>query len=101
MCARMRACVIVCVCTRVCECVCVCGVEYDVCVILCVCVCARACARVSVCACLRVCLLRHFPQKLCNVSCFPYKNMKSPLLPTLTISCTNHKALSFNKITVK
>ena len=76
-------------------CLCVCGLEYGVCVI--VCVCMRSCF----CVCVRVCLLRHFPQKLCNVSCVPYKNMKSPLLPTLTIRCTNHKDLSFNKITVK
>jgi len=62
--------VCVCVCGVVCEFVCVCGVEYGVCVLLCVCVHALG----FLCG-VRVCLLRHFPQKLCNVSCFAYNNM--------------------------
>ena len=85
----MKSCIIdlqeewlpVCVCGCVCVGVCVCG---------CVCVCICVCAYLDI---------SH--QKFCNVSCFPYKNIKSPILDTLTIHCTNHKALSFNKIAIQ
>jgi len=81
----MCDCVIVCLCARMCVCVCV--------------VCVYG-ARVCGWACVRLCVRvragvfkETFPQKLCNVSGFPYKNMKSPLLPTLTTHYTNHTAL--------
>jgi len=73
-----------CVCVRVYMSVCVCVV--CMCVFMCVvcsmvCVCARSCfcvctcVRLSACvrASVRVCLLRHFTQKLCNVSCSPIR----------------------------
>ena len=79
-----------------------------VCVWLCVCVCA--CVRVCVwvvgvcflCVCVCVCVYWEISQqKFCNDSCFPYKNIKSPISHTPTIYCKNHKALSFNKIAVQ
>jgi len=80
--------VCVCVCVYVCVCACAC---------VCLCVCVYMCVCVRVC----VCLLRHFTTKVLYVSCFPYKDIISPISHTLTIHCTIHKALSFNKITVK
>ena len=64
-------------CVRVCGYGCVC---VSVCVSVCVCVCVS----VGMCVggCVRVC-------------------EKSPLSHTLTIHCTNHKGLSFNKIAVQ
>jgi len=69
--------------------------KYSSCLSLaCVCVCVHAC----MCACVYWDIST---QKLCNVSCFPYKNIKPPSFHTLTIYCTKYKALSFNKIAVK
>jgi len=88
-------CVCVCVCgvyvlVRVwigCECVCdSVNVRVWVCVFVCLCVC-------GVCVCVCVCVYWDISlQKLCNVSCFPYKNIKSPLLHTLTINLTTANA---------
>ena len=89
-----------CVCVYFCVCVCVC---VGLCVVVCVCLCVYVC--VFVCLCVwGVCVGVYWDishQKFCNVSCFPYKNVKSPISHTLTIHCTNHKAPSFNKIAVQ
>ena len=95
---RARARVCLCVCEWVYVCV---WVWVWVWLWVCVCVCVHVFVFVCVCVCGGGCLLRHFPQKLCNVSCFPYKEMKSPLQHVLTIHFRNHKAVSFNKIAVK
>ena len=112
-CLSEWVCVCVCLCVRVSvcvrECACVCVSVY---LCWCVCVCVRACVRVwlcvfvcvcrCVCVCVRVCVyLDISQQKFSNVSCLPYKNIKSPISHTLTIHCTNHEALSFNKIAVQ
>jgi len=70
----------------------------------CVCVRVGVCTCVCMCVWVRVCVSVYwdiFPQKLCNVSFFPYKNIKPPISHTLSIHCTNHNALSFNKIAVQ
>jgi len=72
--------VCVCVCVCVCLCVCVCVSMY---VSVCVCVCM--CVYVFICVCMHVCVLK----------------IKYPISHTLTIHCSNHKALTFNKITVQ
>ena len=102
VCAHAFVCVCVCVCVHVHVCVwvwvCVCVYE-SVCFCVCVCVGVGVCF--CVCVCLFMCMCVYLDishQKFCNVSCLPYKNIKSPISHTLTIHCTNHKALSFNMI---
>jgi len=70
------------------------GLTSSVCVSVCVCVCW--CMPVFVCVYWDIC-----HQNFCNVSCLPYKNIKSPISHTLTIYCKSHRALSFNKIAVQ
>jgi len=70
----------------VCECVSVCVCVF-VCVYMCVCLCVCECACVRACVCARV-----------HVRVL---NIKSPISHTITIHCSNHKALTFNKITVQ
>ena len=51
--------------------------------------------------CVCVCTETFHTKSSIKVSCFPYKNIKSPISLKVTINCKNQKAPSFNKIAVQ
>ena len=112
VCVCARACVRVCVCVcawvRVCMCVCA-RVCVCACVRVCVFVCVRVCVRACLCACVSVCVGVCVSVCVCLcvfVCVFVFVCVcvwwtSNLLYHTLTIHWSNHKALTFNKITVQ